>query len=162
MMLKSAFRMPLKVSVLAVALAATGTGCAEPNSLTGSIDQSHDLTFDQTVLTFLTGQAAYELKYLLALEGGSGDDVVAKIVFDAPAGGISAGDELDLLSLNGKVERITAANDPFPASLDKGVLTFTAAGSAEGDQNTGEFATTFDNGKTLNGTFDVELTVVDF
>lgn len=138
-----------------------GAGCAEPNTLTGSISSSHDLTFDQVQLTLLSGQGAYELKYLLALEGG-GDDVVAKVVFDEPADGVSADAELDLLELNGKVERITAANDPFPAGLEKANATFTIASNKNGEQNVGSFASTFDNGKTLNGTFDVELEVVDF
>lgn len=137
------------------------SGCAEPNTLTGSIDQSHDLTFDSVELRLLTGQSVYELRYLLALEGG-GDDVVAKLVFDQPEGGIKVGEQLDLLTLGAKVERITAANDPFPAELDKANATFTAGGKEADEQTTGEFSSTFNNGKTLNGTFDVALEVVEF
>ena len=136
-------------------------GCAEPNSLTGSIDQSHDLGFETVELRLLSGQLAYELKYLKALEGG-GDDTVAKVVFDQPAGGVVVDAELDLLQLNGRVERITAANDPFPAVLQKASATFAAGGNDAGDPTTGSFAATFDSGKTLNGSFDVALEVVDF
>lgn len=129
--------------------------------MTGSIDQSHDLTFETVQLQLLTGQGAYELKYLKALEGG-GDDTVAKVVFDQPEGGAVVDEELDLIALNGRVERITAANDPFPATLTKANAVFAAGGNENDEATSGNFAATFDNGKTLNGSFDVELEVVDF
>jgi hypothetical protein len=152
----------MRFVVASFVVSAFAVGCAEPNELTGSISDSHDLTFETVELRLLAAQAAYELKYLLPLEGGGGDDVVAKLVFDQPDGGITADDELDLIGLNVKVERITAANDPFPPSVTKAVATFKAGGNEAGEQTTGEFSSTFDNGKTLNGTFDVELEVVDF
>ena len=151
----------MRLFVCAFAASLFVAGCDEPNSLSGSISTSHDLTFETVHLSLLSGQGAYELKYLLPLEGG-GDDVVAKVVFDRPEGGIVVDEELDLLTLNGKVERVTAANDPFPAGLEKANVTFSAGGNEAGEESVGEFASTFDNGKTLNGTFDVELEVVDF
>jgi hypothetical protein len=147
---------------LAFPLAAlVASGCAEPNTLTGSIDQSHDLSFETVQLQLLTGQGAYELKYLKALEGG-GDDTVAKVVFDQPEGGVVVDEELDLVALNGRVERITAANDPFPAVLQKANATFAAGGNDADEATSGSFAATFDNGKTLNGTFETTLKVIDF
>jgi len=152
--------MRLAAALVSVA-ALFGLGCAEPNTLSGSISQSHDLTFEEVQLRLLSGQAVYELQYLLPLEGG-GNDVIAKIVFNQPEGGIKLGDELDLKTLNVKVERITAGNDPFPAGLEKAVATFTEGGSDDGEATKGEFSSTFDNGKTLNGTFEGDLEVIDF
>ncbi len=142
-------------------VACCSIGCAEPNTLTGSIEQSHDLTFDSVSLRLLTDQKVYQLEYRLALEAG-GNDIVAKLVFEQPEGGAAAGDDLDLLTLNAKVERITTANDPFPEDLEKANATFTAGGNEADDQTTGEFASTFGNGKTLNGTFDIPLEVEAF
>ena len=136
-------------------------GCAEPNTLTGSISQSHDLTFETVELKLLSGQLAYELKYLKALEGG-GEDTVAKIVFDQPEGGAVVDDEIDLVAAAGRVERITAANDPFPAGLEKAIVVFAGGGDEDGADTSGNFAATFDNGKTLNGTFETTLEIVDF
>jgi hypothetical protein len=136
-------------------------GCDEPNTLTGSISQSHDLTFDDVSLRLFSEQGTYELKYTKALEGG-GDDVVAKVVFDQPEGGVTADDELDLLALHGTIERITAADDPFPDGLDKANAVFSAGGNDDGEDSVGEFSSTFANGKTLNGTFSTPLEVVDF
>ncbi len=136
--------------------------CAEPNTLTGSISQSHDLSFDAVELRLLSEQQVYELKYLKALEGGGEDDKVAKVVFDQPEGGVVVGAELDLLSLSGSVQRTTAANDPFPTGLTTAIAVFAAGGNEAGETTTGKFATTFDNGKTLNGTFETELLTVDF
>lgn len=151
----------MRLFVCCLIAACFSIGCAEPNTLTGSIEQSHDLTFDSVSVRLLTDQQVYEIKYLLALEGG-GDDVVAKVVFNQPTDGIVLDEQLDLLDLAGKVERITAANDPFPGGLEKANATFTAGGTEADQQTTGEFATTFDNGKTLNGTFDAPLEVVAF
>jgi hypothetical protein len=135
-------------------------GCAEPNSLSGSIDSSHDLTFDAVGLRLFTDQKAYELKYTKLLDSGD-TDVVAKVVFDVPSESVPLGTAIDLLDTNGKVERITAANDPFP-DLESGSITFAAGGSDEGSTTTGEFASTFTNGRTLNGTFETELEFASF
>lgn len=136
-------------------------GCPASNTLTGSISQSHDLSFDTVALKLLTGQLAYELKYLLPLEGG-GEDVVAKIVFNQPAGGVVVDQEIDLVAVAGRVERVTAANDPFPAGLTTAQATFSVGGNEGGESTAGKFAATFDNGKTLNGSFETVLEIVDF
>lgn len=155
-------RRPCTDVVIALALvsAALSGGCAEQTTLTGSIGSSHDLAFDDVTLRLFTDQGAYELKYLHALDGG-GDDVVAKVVFDAPEGGVVLGDDIDLVGQNGVVERITAKNDPFP-TMQTGTLTFTAGGVDDGDDTRGHFNTTFDNGRTLNGTFATTLQHASF
>ena len=142
-------------SFIGIVVATTVVGCADDNTLTGSIGTSHDLAFDDVTLRLLTDQNAYELKYLHALEGG-GDDVVAKIVFDTPESGVALDDDIDLAANNGVVERITAKNDPFP-TMQTGTFTFTAGGVDDGDVTRGQFNTTFDNGRTLNGTFATTL-----
>lgn len=131
-------------------------GCDEANSLTGSISESHSLIFDSVELRLFTDQQTYELRYLLALEGGDDQDIVAKIVVDVPEGGMTLDDDIDIPANDGQVERITAKNDPFPG-IEKALLTFTAGGIDDGDDSVGNFATTFVNGKTLNGTFEVPL-----
>jgi hypothetical protein len=147
-------------AALAVLVVSSASGCTDETTLTGSIASSHDLAFDDVTLRLFTDQRAYELKYLQGLEGG-GDDVVAKIVFDEPEGGIALDTAIDLVAQNGVVERITAANDPFP-SLQKGTLTFTTGGVDDGDDTRGRFNTTFDNGRTLNGTFAATLEHTSF
>lgn len=150
----------MRFAAAVVVVVGLGVGCAEPNSLSGSIDSSHDITFDTVGLRLFTDQQAYELKYTKLLDSGD-TDVVAKVVFDVPAEPVALGSPIDLLATNGKVERITAANDPFPG-LESGSITFTAGGSDEGSTTTGEFASTFTNGRTLNGTFDTELEFASF
>jgi hypothetical protein len=135
-------------------------GCEEPNSLKGSITDSHDLAFDTVRLRLFTDQQAYELRYEKALEGGA-QDIVAKLVFDVPEGGIVLDKAIDLLPLGGQVERITAKNDPFPG-VERADVTFTAGGVDDGDGTTGAWGATFDNGKTINGTFDVTLEHASF
>lgn len=147
-------------AAVVVVFGLNAVGCAEPNSLSGSIDSSHDLTFDAVGLRLFTDQQAYELKYTKLLDSGD-TDVVAKVVFDVPSESVALGTAIDLLNTNGKVERITAANDPFP-ELESGSITFTAGGADEGAATTGEFASTFTNGRTLNGTFDAELEFASF
>ena len=62
-------------------------GCEGPNALKGSITDSHDLSFDTVRLRLFTDQLAYELRYEKALDGGD-QDIVAKVVFDVPEGGV--------------------------------------------------------------------------
>jgi hypothetical protein len=147
------------VAAVVVVVGLGGVGCAQPNSLSGSIDSSHDLTFDAVGLRLLTDQEVYELKYTKLLDSGD-TDVVAKVVFDKPAS-ITLGTAVDLAASNGEVERITAANDPFP-ELESGSITFATGAAEAGEATTGEFASTFTNGRTLNGTFDVELEFASF
>lgn len=135
----------------------TFAGCGDPpNHLEGSISSNVSLDFDETRLIRYP-DLAVQLEYLKVIETGS--DVVAKIVFDTPAGGVKNGEPIDLLAHDGVVERIVAAGDTFPP-MDTGTLTFDEGGSAPGPAS-GSFAVTFDNGRTLNGQFDVELEDVD-
>jgi len=135
-------------------------GCAGPDSLTGSIDQSHSLAFDTVGLRLFTDQNAYELKYEKALDSGD-NDVVAKVVFDAPEGGVVLDQEITLVAGEAQVERITAKNDPFPG-LDEGKISFSAGGVVDGELSTGEFSALFVNGKSLQGTFSVVLSHTSF
>lgn len=152
--------------VLAAYVAAFGAGCPEgANTLDGSIKDSRDLTFDSVQLRSLSDQGAWDLQYLKKLEGGGNDDIVAKVAFTEPSGGIKLDEEIDLLDeeIDGVVQRNTAngSSDAFPTGLEKGVITFTA-GVKIGDTAKGEFAATFDNGKTLFGTFETEVTEANF
>ena len=144
----------LAALTLLVGLAACGD---PPNHLEGSIGANVSLEFDRTRLVRYP-TLALQLEYLKALEGG-GDDIVAKLVFDTPEGGIKPGARIDLAEHNGVVERIVAAGDAFPA-YDTAHVTFDEGGNDPGPAN-GSFAVTFENGRTLNGTFEVELEDVE-
>ena len=151
--------------LLAPLTLAVSTGCpAPPNLLDGSIKTSHDLTFDTVELRYIPDQTVYQLSYFRSLdEEGTGADTVAKITFNEPAGGVVVEQPIDITAAeaDGRVERVTAADDPFPADLDTGTVTFLTA-PVVGEVVDGEFAVTFANGKTLNGAFEVELTEVSF
>ena len=152
---------PRRIYLLFVVVACAGSACGpEPNDLWGSIDQSHDLSFDTVELRLLTGQSVYQLTYMKDLEASETDDVVAKVVFDRPQDGIPL-DEKIPFDGDSIVERVTAANDPLPA-LREGSVTFHEGGSEDQQHTVGEFAATFENGKTLNGNFDTSLRLVDF
>jgi hypothetical protein len=145
------------VGVVVGGVGGSSSGCAEDNTLTGSIGTSHDLDFDDVALRLLTDQAVLELRYLRALDtDGPVDDVVARVVCDVPDGGVVPDEPIDLIEHDGVVQRVTAANDPFPP-LRQGSLTFTVGGVDDGDDTRGRFAATFDNGRTLNGTFATTL-----
>ena len=135
-------------------------GCPKgPNFLEGSISESHDLAFDRVEVRSLSDQNRYEVGYFLDLEGG-GADTVARIVIDAPEGGAKAGKAIDILEAGGVVQRVTAANDNFP-ELESGNITF-ATDPVIGEKSSGEFATVFINGKTLNGGFESEVVECTF
>jgi len=139
---------------------AGAASCAGPDTLTGSIDQSHSLAFDTVALRYFTDQDAYELKYTQALDSGDAD-VVAKVVFDAPEGGVVVDQEIALVAGEAQVERITSKNDPFP-ELDEGKISFSAGAVEDGELSTGEFSALFVNGKSLQGTFSVVLEHIEF
>jgi hypothetical protein len=148
------------LAVVVTLLVGLGIGCAEPNSLGGSITESHDLSFDTVRLRLLTDQQAFELRYEKALDSGD-QDIVAKLVVDVPEGGLVLEEQLDVLALNGRVERITAKNDPFPA-VERADLTFTAGGVEDGEESVGSWGATFENGKTISGTFETPLEHASF
>ena len=148
------------LAVSSFLLLAGAVGCAGPDTLTGSIDQSHSLAFDSVGLRFFTDQNAYELKYEKVLDSGDAD-VVAKVVFDAPEGGIVIDEEVTLVAGEAQVERITSKNDPFPA-LEEGKFSLSAGGVKDGELSTGEFFALFANGKSLQGTFSVVLEHTSF
>jgi hypothetical protein len=152
--------LPSFSALIVVVGSAIGTGCAEPNSLGGSITDSHDLSFDAVQLRLFTDQQAFELRYTKALDSGD-QDIVAKVVFDVPEGGVVLDDQLDVLAEDGRVERITAKNDPFP-SVEDADFTFTAGGVEDGALTMGSWGATFDNGKTIDGTFEATLEHASF
>jgi hypothetical protein len=142
-------------------LCVLANGCGEPpNHLEGSIDESHSLAFDTVKLQLLTSQARYEFRYEKTLEGG-GIDVVAKLVFDQPAGGVVLNQAIDLITVDAVVQRVTVANDPFP-DFRSGQVEFSAGAINQDEQTTGTWTTTLENGKTLNGGFDGPLDVIAF
>lgn len=135
-------------------------GCEGPNSLKGSITDSHDLSFDTVRLRLFTDQQAFELRYEKALDSGD-QDIIAKVVFDVPEGGVVIDQPFDVLAEDGRVERITARNDPFP-SVEDADFTFTAGGVEDGAATTGTWGATFDNGKTIDGAFEAVLEHASF
>lgn len=141
-----------------VLLLAVGCG-RPPNSLDGSIGASVDLAFDRVELRHFPSQERVQLDYLKDLEGGNIPDVVAKVVVGVPAGGFVIGEAHALDPASDVVERVVAKGDAYP-DLERGQITFDEGGAAAGPAK-GSFATTFVNGKTLNGTFDVEVEDVD-
>ena len=148
------------LSIAALLTATVSAGCEEPNSLGGSITDSHDLSFDSVRLRLFTDQEAYELRYEKLLDSGD-RDIVVKVIFDAPEGGITVGSAVDIVASDGNVERITAKNDPFPA-VERADITFTSGGVEDVELSTGEWGATFDNGKTIEGAFEIELEHASF
>lgn len=151
--------LPLCLSSLVLfAALAFAPGCGDPpNSLRGSIGSSHDLTFDSTrLIRYETLEV--QLEYLKELEGG-GHDVVVKVVFTTPAGGIPPGEEIDLVENDGIDARVFVAGDAFP--LDRGTILFEEGGNEPGPAR-GRFDVIFENGRTLLGTFDTVLEDVRF
>ncbi len=152
--------MRLVTAAASLAFVVVTAACGDPpNHLEGSISSNVSLAFDHTRLVRYQPTLALQLEYLQTLEGGGGDDVVAKIVLDTPEGGIVSGEPIDLAAHGGVVERVVAAGDTFPA-YDTAHITFDEGGNEPGPAK-GSFAVTFDNGRTLNGLFDVELEDVE-
>ncbi len=151
----------------AASLFALAAGCGNPpNFLDGSIKESHDLTFDAVELRFLTDQSVFQLSYFNSLDTedpSAGKDTVAKLTFNEPDGGAVVDKKIDLTAdtAGARVERVTARNDPFPSAFTKGEVTFH---TKPADKKTvdGDFAITFDNGKTLDGGFEAPLEDVSF
>jgi len=146
-------------TLLALLVSALATGCPEePNSLEGSIDETMSLDFDRTEMRRYDG-VTIQLDYIKELE--SGDlDIIAKIVFDTPEGGIVVDEGIDILANNGIIERVASDGLDFPP-LEQATITFSSGGTEAGAA-TGRFTATFDNGKTLGGNFDTELEDVEF
>jgi hypothetical protein len=135
-------------------------GCEEePNLLEGSVSQNFDLDFDDVRFVRINGDT-YQLEYLLTLESG-GQNVICKIVFDEPEGGIPLETDVDIVANNGIIERIAGDGDfPLPDSAIIRFFEFNEPGDEPGFAD-GEFAITFEDGKTLNGNFEVALEDVD-
>ena len=147
-------------SLAAMAIAFSLGGCPEGgNTLEGSISESFDLTFDRTQLRRVNG-VTLQLDYLRDIEDSEIPDVICKIVLDTPEGGFPAGEAVSIIENNGIIERRAVGGEDFPA-LELANITFDVGGNEPGEA-AGSFASTFENGKTLNGTFDTELEDVDF
>jgi hypothetical protein len=137
------------------------SACGDPpNRLEGSIDESHALDFDVVLVQLLSEQARYEIRYEKTLEGG-GVDIVAKLVFDQPAIGVVLNEPIDLIVADAALQRITVADDPFP-QLRTGNVVFTSGAANQDEPTRGEWNSTFENGKSLNGGFDAPLDVIAF
>lgn len=147
---------------------ATAVGCGNPPTfLDGSIKTSHDLAFDTVELRYLSDQTVFQISYFKNLdeEAGAegGQDTVAKITFTTALDAVKAETPIDITTAEaeGRVERVTAADDPFPTKLESGLVTFLTAPVVD-EVTKGELAITFDNGKTLNGGFETPLVEVSF
>lgn len=152
-------RAVLSTLLFALTLPLGAATCEGGNTLDGSISEVVDLTFDEVQMRrFSSG--AIQLDYLRAIEDTGTFDVVCKVVFDTPEGGIVVDEPIDIVANGGIIERVVAANETFPA-LDTANITFFTGGQDPGPV-TGEFVSTFENGRTLNGTFETELEDVDF
>jgi hypothetical protein len=137
------------------------SGCTgDANALTGSIEETHDLTFDSTTFLFLSEQKRFDFRYENSIEGSQGKDIVAKLVFSSPPSGVVVNQAIDLgnADIDAKVERITSGNDDLP-EFKSGSVTFTAGDFAQQNDGVmeGTFATTLENGKSLNGSFSGNL-----
>jgi hypothetical protein len=132
-----------------------------PNYLEGSISESHDLSFDAVSLRYLPDQQVFQLAYFKALDAGA--DTVAKITFNEPAGGVVPNQPISLIApeADAVVERVTAAGDTFPPTLREGQFLF-FNDDVVNETVRGEFASTFDNGKTLNGGYEAVLKECSF
>lgn len=149
-------------------LLGTSLGCGNPPTfLDGSIKTSHDLSFDAVELRYLTDQTVFQLSYFKNLDeeagAAAGQDTVVKVTFTTALDAVVAEKPIDLLApaAAGRVERITAADDPFPTDLESGTVTFLNAPVVD-ETVKGELAITFANGKTLNGAFETPLVEVSF
>ena len=152
---------PLPSVLLALLLVIPAlSGCPSGgDTLEGSMSESFDLAFDRTQLRRING-VTIQLQYLRDIEGSTIPDVVCKIVFDTPAGGIPEGEAIDIITNNGIIERVAVGGEDFPAP-ELANITFDSGGNEPGAA-AGSFASTFDNGKTLNGTFEADLEELEF
>lgn len=155
--------MKLKLIATAGALLLATACPPPPNFLDGSIKESHDLSFDTVEVRFFPEQERFEIAYFKQLsdDGSTGVDTVAKLVFSQPEGGVVVDQAIPLDPAADVIERVTAADDGFPADLREGEVTFSAAAKV-GETTAGEFSSTFSNGKTLNGGFEGELLSCSF
>lgn len=149
--------------VVTAGLLLLAAACPPPaNFLDGSIKESHDLSFDTVEVRFFPEQTMFEIAYFkeLADDGSTGVDTVAKLVFTQPGSGVVVDEAITLDPAVDVMQRITAADDPFPG-LREGEVTFSTAATV-GETTAGDFSTTFTNGKTLNGAFEGELRSCSF
>jgi len=148
----------LKLMLLLTSLAGC-SGLPNPlaNSLEGTIGSSEDLNFDEVqVRRFATGEI--EVRYVRNKDGNS--EVVAKVTVKTPTEGISYGREIELLSNDGVISRAVQDAEDFP-ELKSGSITIDAGGIKAGDATRGKFAAVFMNDKTIKGTFEADLTMVE-
>ena len=146
----------LVVTPMLLGMQACGPG---PNSLDGSIGEVVDLTFDQVQMRQFTS-GTIQLDYLRSIEDTEDFDIVCKVVFDIPEGGINVDTPIDIPANNGRIERVVVAQYAFP-EIYTANITFTSGGDAPGPV-VGEFGATFEGGRTLEGTFDTDLEEIDF
>ncbi|MEW5850136.1 MAG: hypothetical protein AB2A00_15205 [Myxococcota bacterium] len=128
------------------------------NQLSGSIASAEDLQFDEVdARKFPSGEI--QIRYKRNRNGNN--EIVAQVSVLPPAEGIRYGQDIDLPSNRGAVNRVVQSAADFPP-LKSGSIRFDSGAVNSGDATRGRFNATFENDKTLNGTFDAQLEVVGF
>lgn len=148
----------MRVVWLAVVLA----GCSAlplpgGNTLEGTVSSSADLRFDQVEVRKF-GSGEMQVRYLR--KSGGNDEIVCQVTVTPPSGGVQYGQDIDLPSNNGTVNRIIQSGSDYPP-LKSGKVRFDSGGQNDGQRTRGRFNATFENDKTLNGSFDGKLKVLN-
>ncbi|MBI5496542.1 MAG: hypothetical protein HY904_16085 [Deltaproteobacteria bacterium] len=145
--------------VLAAVTACGGPQCLPSflgNTLEGSVGSQQDLQFDEVEIRRFPGG---EIQVRYKRTSGGNNEIVAQVTVQVPSEGITYGRDIDLTTHNGSVTRVIQDGTDYPP-LKSGSIRFDSGGVNDGDATRGRFAATFDNDRTLNGTFDAKLQVV--
>lgn len=123
------------------------------NQLSGSVASQDDLQFDEVQARKFPG-GEIQIRYRRTRNGG--DEIVAQVSVLPPAEGIKYGEDIDLKTHSGAVNRVVQSGSDFPP-LKSGQIRFDSGAVKSGEATRGRFNATFDNDKTLNGSFDATL-----
>ncbi len=140
--------------VFGLALAAACKG----NDLGGSIGDSYALDFDEVQVRKVADDILVE--YLKLARRGA--EKPCKLVVDASGVRLQGGLDFPRARFAERVlvQRVALEGGDFPA-VDHGELHFDDAGGDAGDRMTGGFDVIFTTGRSLHGSFDRPLVVVD-
>ncbi len=142
----------------ALVLALTLAGACKGNDLGGSIGDSYALEFDDVQVRKVADDVLVE--YLKLARRGA--EKPCKLVVDAS--GLQLRGGLDFprggFAQRVLVQRVALEGGDFPA-VDHGELHFDEAGADAGDRMAGSFEVIFVTGRSLHGSFDRPLVVVD-
>lgn len=124
------------------------------NKLSGSVERSFNLEFDQVKIERQESNNAWIAMIVTYLNSSTGE-IPVKVVANAP---IEAGVKHDLVT-DGKVDRFVQNGAKFknPPQAGKAHITFDTLGQV-GESASGNFFVTFSDGSTLNGAFSGTVT----